>query len=183
MVVLLAIYVWRSFRQREDFPTEPEGDNRLFENKSPTFQIVIILVGLSGLVGGAKLLVAGGVSVARTLGISEWFIGVTIIAIGTSLPEIVSSIIAVRRGHGEMAFGSIFGSNIFNILMVLGITTLIRPLNINEPIQPDLQIATGMTCLLFILTLLGKYSLGKKSGSTLLATYFLYILLKGFGKI
>ena len=129
--------------------------------------------------GGAKLLVSGGVSIARTLGISEWFIGITIVAVGTSLPEIVSSIIAARKGHGEMAIGNIFGSNIFNFLMVLGITALIHPLEINEPIRPDLLIAIGTTCLLLILVLLGKYSLGKKSGSILLITYFLYIALKG----
>lgn len=183
MVGLLALYVWRSFRHKEDFSTEPEEEVRLFVVKGPAFQFLLILVGLIGLVGGAKFLVSGGVSIARSLGISEWFIGITIVAIGTSLPEIVSSIMAARRGHGEMAIGNIFGSNIFNILMVLGITSLIHPLNINEPIHPDLIIATGITCLLFLLNVLGKFSLEKKSGVVLLSTYFLYISLKGFGLI
>jgi cation:H+ antiporter len=88
---------------------------------------------------------------------------------------------AARRGHGEMAIGNIFGSNIFNILMVLGITSLIHPLNISEPINPDLIIATGMTSLLLALIVFGKHSLGNISGATLLATYFLYITLKGVG--
>ena len=88
---------------------------------------------------------------------------------------------AARRGHGEMAIGNIFGSNIFNILMVLGITSLIHPLNISEPIHPDLIIATGITSLLLVLILFGKHSLGKISGATLLATYFLYITIKGMG--
>ena len=183
MVGLLAIYIWRSFNYKEDLNTEPEEEVRFFSDKGPTFQVLLILIGLIGLVSGAKLLVSGGVSIARTLGIGEWFIGITVVAIGTSLPEIVSSIMAARRGHGEMAIGNIFGSNIFNILMVLGITSLIHPLNITEPIHPDLMIATGLTCLLFILMLRGKHSLGKISGTILLITYFLYIALKGIGKL
>ena len=183
MVGLLAIYIWRSFNYKEDLNTEPEEEVQFFSDKGPTFQVLLILIGLIGLVSGAKLLVSGGVSIARTLGIGEWFIGITVVAIGTSLPEIVSSIMAARRGHGEMAIGNIFGSNIFNILMVLGITSIIHPLNITEPIHPDLIIATGLTCLLFILMLRGKHSLGKISGAILLITYFLYIALKGIGNL
>ena len=183
MVGLLAIYIWRSFNYKEDLNTEPEEEVRFFSDKGPTFQVLLILIGLIGLVSGAKLLVSGGVSIARTLGIGEWFIGITVVAIGTSLPEIVSSIMAARRGHGEMAIGNIFGSNIFNILMVLGITSIIHPLNITEPIHPDLMIGTGLTCLLLILMLRGKYSLEKISGVILLVTYFLYIALKGIGEI
>ena len=183
MVGLLAIYIWRSFNYKEDLNTEPEEEVRFFSDKGPTFQVLLILIGLIGLVSGAKLLVSGGVSIARTLGIGEWFIGITVVAIGTSLPEIVSSIMAARGGHSEMAIGNIFGSNIFNILMVLGITSIIHPLNISEPIHPDLMIATGLTCLLFILMLRGKHSLGKISGVILLITYFLYIALKGIGKL
>lgn len=181
MVSLLALYVWRSFSHKEDIPSELEDEVHLLTDKSPAFQLLLITGGLVSLLGGAKLLVSGGVSIARSIGISEWFIGITVVAIGTSLPEIVSSIMAARRGHGEMAIGNIFGSNIFNILMVLGITSLIHPLNINEPIHPDLIIATGITGLLLALIVFGKHSLGKISGTTLLATYFLYIALKGFG--
>jgi len=183
MVGLLVIYIWRSFNYKEDLNTQPEEEVRFFSDKGPTFQVLLILIGLIGLVSGARLLVSGGVSIARTLGVGEWFIGITVVAIGTSLPEIVSSIMAARRGHGEMAIGNIFGSNIFNILMVLGITSIIHPLNITEPIHPDLMIATGLTCLLFILMLRGKHSLGKISGVILLITYFLYIALKGIGKL
>ena len=183
MVSLLALYVWRSFNHKEDIPCEPEDEIPLIKDKGLRFQFLLIVVGLIALVGGAKLLVFGGVSIARNIGISEWFIGISIVAIGTSLPEIVSSVMAARRGHGEMAVGNIFGSNIFNILMVLGITSLIHPLNISEPINPDLIIATGMTSLLLALIVFGKHSLRKISGATLLATYLLYIALKGAGTV
>ena len=183
MVSLLALYVWRSFSHKEDIPSELEDEADLLTGKGPAFQFLLILGGLVALVGGAKLLVSGGVSIARNIGISEWFIGITIVAIGTSLPEIVSSVMAAKRGHGEMAIGNIFGSNIFNILMVLGITSIIHPLNISEPIHPDLIITTGITGLLLALVVFGKHSLGKISGITLLATYFLYITLKGMGTL
>ena len=182
MLALLALYLWRSFNQKEDFETGQE-EVGLFANKGISYQFVLVLFGLVGLISGAKFLVSGGVSIARMIGISEWFIGITIVAIGTSLPEIVASIMAARRGQGEMAIGNIFGSNIFNILMVLGITSVIQPLNIQEPIHPDLNIAVGITILLLVLLLLGKYFLKKLGGIVLLSTYCLYITLKGIGLI
>jgi cation:H+ antiporter len=183
MVSLLGIYIWRSFSHKEDFEEELEDEVSLFAGKSFSYQLLLILVGLGFLVGGAKLLVAGGVGIARYLGISEWFIGITIVAIGTSLPEIVSSVIAAKRGHGEMALGNIFGSNIFNILMVLGLTASIYPLHIKEPIHPDLLIATAITGLLLIMIRYGNHSLGKIKGGILILVYCFYIGLKGTGTL
>jgi cation:H+ antiporter len=116
------------------------------------------------------------------MGISEWFIGITIIAIGTSLPEIVSSLMAAKRGHGELAIGNIFGSNIFNILMVLGITSILNPLQIREAIHPDLIYTTAFTCLLLILIRL-EHNLSKRDGFLLLVGYCSYVGLKGIGII
>ena len=181
MVSLLGLYVWRSFTHKEDFEEELEDEVSLFAGKSFSYQVLLILVGLGFLVGGAKLLVAGGVGIARYLGISEWFIGISIVAVGTSLPEIVSSVIAAKRGHGEMAIGNIFGSNIFNILMVLGLTATLHPLNIKEPIHPDLLIATFLTGLLLVMIRYGNHSLGKVKGGVLILFYCAYIVLKGTG--
>ena len=179
MVCLLILYIWRSFSHKEDIVEELEDEAPLYAGKGLSFQILLIIVGLVLLIGGAKFLVAGGVGIARNLGISEWFIGITIVAVGTSLPEIVSSIIAAKRGHGEMAIGNIFGSNIFNILMVLGLTATIHPLNINEPIQPDLRITIAITGLLLGMIRFGNHSLGKLKGVVLILVYCVYIGLKG----
>ncbi len=178
LLVLLPLYLWRSFSNKDNLESEikefdPLKDKKLFNHFTLTF------VGLIGLIGGAKLLVSGGVAFARMIGISEWFIGITIVAIGTSLPEIVSSIIAARRGHSEMAIGNVFGSNILNILMVLGVTCVLKPLHIKEPIHPDLFIVVGITIILLILILFEKYLLRRLSGAILLTTYGLYIVLKG----
>jgi cation:H+ antiporter len=183
MVTLLGLYVWRSFSHKEDLADEQEDEVSLFSDKGYSYQVLLIIIGLGFLVGGAKLLVAGGVGIDREMGISEWFIGITIVAVGTSLPEIVSSVIAAKRGHGEMAIGNIFGSNIFNILMVLGLTATIHPLNITEPIQPDLLIATAITGLLLIMIRYGNHSLGKIKGWFLILVYCAYIGLKGTGSL
>ena len=142
----------------------------------------MIVAGLVLLIAGARFLVSGGVSVAKSLGISEWFIGITIVAIGTSLPEIVSSIMAAKRGHGELAIGNVFGSNIFNILMVLGLTSIFNPLKIQEAIHPDLIYTTAFTCLLLVLIRL-EHNLSKRDGIVLLVGYFSYVGLKGSGII
>ena len=183
MVCLLGAYVWRSFSHKEDFAEEPEDEVHLFSGRGSAFQLLLVVVGLAFLVLGAKFLVAGGVSIARDLGISEWFIGITIVAIGTSLPEIVSSLIAAKRGHGEMAIGNIFGSNIFNILMVLGLTATVHPLYIQEPIRPDLIITTAITGFLLAMIGYGEHSLGKGKGTLLLLAYFTYIGLKATGTL
>jgi len=146
------------------------------------YQIVLTLAGLALLILGARWMVDGAVNIAREVGISEWFIGISVVALGTSLPEIVSSLLSARRGHGEMALGNIFGSNIFNIFMVLGASASLQPLNIQEAIHPDLLITTGLTCLLLILIRL-EHQLSKHDGIILLLCYFGYIGLKGIGTI
>jgi len=183
MVCLRLLYIWRSFSHKEDLAEELEDEVSLFAGKTRPFQILLIIIGLILLVGGAKLLVTGGVGIARNLGVSEWLIGITIVAVGTSLPEIVSSIIAAKRGHGEMAIGNIFGSNIFNILMVLGLTASIHPLQIKEPIHPDLIITTAITLFLLGLIRYGNHSLEKLKGGMLIFVYCAYIGVKATGTL
>ena len=132
------------------------------------------------LVAGANWMVEGASSIARKLGISEWFIGVSIVAIGTSLPELISSLIAAKKGHGEMAIGNIFGSNIFNILMVVGTASSIQPLNIHQDIYADLIYTTLLTVLLLLL-IWRAHVLKKRDGIILSICYCSYLGLKGSG--
>ena len=183
MALGLALYLWRTLSRREETVFEiEEDDGKFFPKAGLGVQVVLLIVGLVLLVSGADLMVKGGINIARAFGVSEWLIGISIIAIGTSLPEIISSTMSAHRGHSEMALGNIFGSNIFNILMVLGTTAVVAPLNIHHPIHPDLLITTGLTCLLLILIRTG-HNLSKKNGALLLACYFLYIGLKSAGVI
>jgi len=180
MVLLLALHLWNSFRKKEASDIDMEGETGLWSDKGIFFQFLLIFFGLALLVSGARFLVDGAVDIAKSLGISEWFIGISIVAVGTSLPEIVSSIMAAKRGHGEMAIGNVFGSNIFNILMVLGITALIKPLAITEPIHADLIFTTGLSCFLLVLIRIG-HGLSKRNGFVLLVCYAFYIGMKGSG--
>ncbi len=180
MVFLLLVYLWISFRKKEDVEQELEEETRYLADRGPSIQCLLIAVGLALLILGARMLVDGATSLARGIGISEWFIGVSIVALGTSLPEIVSSLMAARRGHGEMSIGNVFGSNIFNILMVLGITAGIHPLEIRERIHPDLLITTGLTLLLLVLIRI-EHNLLKRDGWILLFCYLAYVGLKGGG--
>ena len=178
----LVIYTWRTLKKDAASDIELEDENSLFAGKGIGYQIGLAFVGLALLVLGAEWMVHGAVNMARKVGISEWFIGVSIVALGTSLPEIVSSLMSARRGHGEMALGNIFGSNIFNIFMVLGVSASLHPLLIQEAIHPDLLITTGVTCLLLLL-ISRRHQLNKLDGIILLLCYFSYIGLKGMGII
>jgi len=180
MVLLLAGHLWNSFRKKEASDIDMEEETRLWSEKGIFFQFLLIVFGLGLLIFGARFLVDGAVAIAQSLGVSEWFIGISIVAIGTSLPEIVSSIMAAKRGHGEMAIGNVFGSNIFNILMVLGITALIKPLDIMEPIHADLMFTTGLSCFLLVLIRI-EHELSKRDGFILLVCYVFYIGMKGLG--
>ncbi len=180
MVLLLATHLWNSFRKKDASEIDMEEETSLWSDKGIFFQFLLIIFGLVLLICGARFLVDGAVGIALSLGVSEWIIGISIVAIGTSLPEIVSSLMAAKRGHGEMAIGNVFGSNIFNILMVLGVTALIKPLEITEPIQADLIFTTGLSCFLLVLIRIG-HELSRRDGGILLACYIFYIGMKGFG--
>jgi len=184
MVSLLVIYLWRALRTKENIDPlieTPLDENHLFSNYTGTkFQVFLVILGIAMLIVGANWIVKGSTGIARELGISEWFIGVSIVALGTSLPELTSSLIAAKRGHGEMAIGNVFGSNIFNILMVIGTSSLIKPLSIREEIYTDLIYATTLTCLMILLIRMG-YVINKRDGLILSACYGSYIGLKGVG--
>ena len=180
MVALLVIYLWMAFGKKEVSDINLEESGHYLESRGLPTQAGLIVTGLVLLIWGAKWMVTGAAGIAREMGISEWFIGVSIVAVGTSLPEIVSALIAAKRGHGEMAIGNVFGSNIFNILLVLGVASSIQPLEIEEAIHPDLIFTTAFICLLLVLIRI-KHNLSRLDGVLLLLGYATYIGLKGTG--
>ena len=93
-------------------------------------QIILILIGIAGVVGGAQIVVENAVNIMEILGVSEKFIGLTIVAFGTSLPELATSVVAALRGEMDISIGNLVGSNVFNIMSVLGAASLVRPIPI-----------------------------------------------------
>lgn len=136
--------------------------------------IVLIIGGLSLLILGANLLVGGAIAVAKNFGLSEVMIGLTIIAIGTSLPELATSALAAKKGEADVALGNVIGSNVLNILAVLGITALIQPISIEGIRTLDLGVMLGSAILINLL--LGrKYILDRLEGLVLIIGYFIYV--------
>lgn len=140
--------------------------------KSPVMIWVNIVLGLACIVLGGQLAVNGATGIARMFGLSETLIGLTIVAIGTSLPELVTSIVAARKGQNEIAMGNVIGSNLFNILLILGVSAVITPI----PVQ-----ATSIIDCLFLITIsvvfylpARKGKLGRLPGAVMAAMYVAY---------
>jgi len=135
---------------------------------------LLVVFGLTLLVGGGHLLVTAAVDLATFLGISQAVIGLTVVAVGTSLPEFTTSVIATVRGRGDIAIGNVIGSNIFNILGILGLTAVIRPLEMGEVTWIDLGVMICLACIVTVL-LFTRLRLERIEGAFLVAVYFLYM--------
>lgn len=138
---------------------------------------VSVVGGLLLLIGGSRVLLAGAIGMAESLGVSEAVIGLTLVAVGTSLPELSVSVIAALRRHADVAVGNILGSNIFNILGILGLSALLQPLPVHARIlQFDQWIMLGTSLLLFLFLFTGRH-LSRLEGAILLAGYGVYVAL------
>lgn len=136
----------------------------------------MIVVGLAGLYFGGEWVVTGAVKIAQIFGLSETFIGLTIIAIGTSLPELVTSAIATLKGNTDMAVGNVVGSNIFNLLWILGISAVIRPLPFDVASNSDIMMIIASSALLLFAVSVGKGAkIVRWEGILFLIVYALYI--------
>jgi cation:H+ antiporter len=137
--------------------------------------VAYAVVGLVMLIAGGELFVRGAVAMARQLGISDHVIGLTVVAVGTSLPELATSVIAARRGHSDIAVGNVVGSNLYNILFVLGATAIVRPITANlHAVRFDLVVLAGMTLFASIL-LRTERTLQRWEGIALLASYAAFV--------
>lgn len=181
MVVSLITYLGWSYkhdRDHRDAATElhereaedlPEAPQKISVN------LLYILVGLVGLTGGASLLIDGATGLAREFGVPESIIGLTMIALGTSLPELFATVIAALRGHGDVAVGNVLGSNLFNILGTLGATAAIEPLSFAVDIQSiDVWVMLAATVVALPLMISG-WRISRVEGGFLLCAYVVYV--------
>ena len=173
-------------RKNEDTASEPA------EKVSIVKAFAWLLVGLALLIASSRMLVWGAVYMAQALGVSDLLIGLTIVAVGTSLPELASSIAAARRGENDLAVGNVIGSNIFNTLVVVGIAAVITPIKAMdaEVLSRDLPIVSVLTLLLFFICIPFKKKNGKRvsgfgriGGAFFLSLYIAYLVLLGIQSV
>ncbi|MCH7863805.1 MAG: calcium/sodium antiporter [Proteobacteria bacterium] len=140
----------------------------------------MVIGGLAGVIWGADLLVNAGVEIARDFGISEEIIGLTLIAFGTSLPELAASVVAAYRGHSDIAVGNIVGSNLFNILGIAGLAAMVAPLPVADKIMDfDIWVMLGATVLVLPI-LAGRWRLNRPGAALFLILYGAYIAANGY---
>ena len=171
LITGLILFLILSIRKRDDSFADEELEKTLKTNLIPVY----FILGATGLYYGSELLVDNAITIAKSFGISEFIIGVSVVALGTSLPELVTSVIAILKGQSSISVGNLIGSNVFNIFAVLGITSAVNPLEADSfLIAIDLPIMLGVTLLTGVFLLISK-QLGRIEGLLLITIYIIYI--------
>ena len=174
MFVLFMIYSFKSPASSEQNEESAESENG---KVNIVKSVLLIVCGLVGLVLGGRLFVNSGSDIARGFGVSDAFIGITVMAVGTSLPELAASVNAAIKKKGQMALGNVIGSNIFNILLILGTSSIIRPLTLGGITMIDM----GMMILTTVMIMLSALLISKKEikrgvGALFFMIYIAYIV-------
>ncbi len=152
-----------------------EGASEEYKTLSPTKSILFIILGIIGIVAGGTFTVDSATFFAEALGMSELLIGLTIVAVGTSLPELVTSVVAAKKGESEIALGNVIGSNIFNILFILGMSGLVHPLSCDRGALIDTVILIGVCLVMYAVCVTGKKAT-RKEGAACIVLYILYVI-------
>lgn len=177
LLVCFAFYLWYNLKGEHTSDSMEEGTEVTGRYKSMTVCVLSILFGLGGLILGGDMFVDSASVIAREWGVSEAIIGLTIVAGGTSLPELVSSIIAVAKKKGQMALGNIVGSNIFNLLLILGMSSLIQPLSMGDITFIDWSVMVLSAIVLMLASITFKrHQLDRADAVILLLIYIIYVV-------
>lgn len=177
--VVFLYYIFGDLKSTQAQEEEIEKKERANYKESLWYLGLKIFGGLAGIMVGGKLIVDQAVVIASSFGVSEALIGLTIVAMGTSLPELATAITAALKDEDDIAVGSIMGSNIFNVFLVLGITSIITPLSFDPTLLLDSLFALFIT-IIFYIFLLKEKSLGRFHGSLLVFFYVIYLVSLGF---
>ena len=179
--LVMAYSIWRELKKARVEASNSVEEESAGKQTSLGKSIMWLVLGLALLVASSRALVWGAVVIARTLGVSDLLIGLTIVAIGTSLPELASSIAAARKGENDLALGNIIGSNLFNTLAVVGLAATISPMDEIEKAVTyrDMPLMTALTVALIVLGFRrkGDGRLNRIAGAILLAVYIGYLAL------
>ncbi len=187
LILLLCFAAFMFIVIRDGLRHRDENEHELdIEAQKPLWMILILsVVGLAGIIIGGDLSVECAKEIARYFGLSEALIGLTVVALGTSLPELVTSIVAAKKGESDIAVGNVVGSNIFNILLILGTSAAILPMNVSATYLYDIAILF-VICVVFFIPMAIKKKVSRGLGVIMVLTYVLYttyLILRQLGKI
>ncbi len=166
--IFFLFYLFKNMKadKVDEIPVTPKSNLKIWS---------LIILGFSGLIIGGKLVVDNSIGIATDLGISQKIIGLTIIAAGTSLPELITSIVAALKKNSDIAIGNVIGSNIFNVLLILSVSSLISPIKYNQIFNQDFAILIGGTVFLILAMFTGKRKkLDRWEAAILLGFYLVY---------
>ncbi len=175
-LILFVLYIYATvksaFRSRAEAKDMEEEE---YKTMSPLKSGIYIVIGLIGIVWGGNLVVDSASNIALTFGWSQTFIGLTIVALGTSLPELVTSVVAARKGENDLAVGNVVGSNIFNILLILGVSSFITPITLDVTAVYDTIILIIASIVVYV-SAISKREIQRKEGILFLVCYFAFFL-------
>ena len=179
LLIFFAFFLYDAFMHAKN--SDPEEESVSVLEMTAGKAVTLILVGLVGLAIGGELIVDGAVDLAARMGVSEAVIGLTVVALGTSLPELATSVIAAHKKNTDIAIGNVFGSNIFNVFFVLGTSAVVRPLPAYPNIELDAVMAALGSIVVWLVLRTNKERILKRWGGALLlliyAGYLIYRLL------
>lgn len=171
IVLLLMFAVFMCTQAADSFKNN--SDNTEKEKPAVLRGLLFTAIGLAAVVFGGHIVVDNSVVIAKTFGLSEAFIGLTIVAIGTSLPELVTSVVAAGKGESDLAIGNVVGSNLFNIMLIIGVSAVITPIPVESAMINDMVILAAVSIIFFIPMLIKK-KVSRLNGAVMALTYFAY---------
>lgn len=172
-IIVFTVYSYRSSKKDadiEEIPVSQKLQKNVFSKS-----VIFMIMGLALLTCGSFLTVDNAVIIGASFGVSELFMGLTIVAIGTSLPELITSVVAARKGHADLSVGNIVGSNVFNIMAILGISSMISGITVSEQILVDVGIMLAFSLALIPIMRSG-FAISRKEGVFLIAGYLGYVI-------
>lgn len=169
LLMIFILFLYMLIKQEKNTPSDD------FTKKPIHISILLFLVGLGMIIAGGIFSTQAASKIALMLGMSELLIGLTVLSIGTSLPELITSTVAALKKQNDIAIGNIIGSNIFNVYFILGISSTITPISYTKNIWIDLMILTVITFIVFVFAITNR-SISKKEGLVLLFIYLIYMI-------
>ena len=180
-LILFVLYIYATVKSALRSRAEAKDmEEEEYKTMSPLKSGIYIVIGLIGIVWGGNLVVDSASNIALTFGWSQTFIGLTIVALGTSLPELVTSVVAAKKGENDLAVGNVVGSNIFNILLILGVSSFITPITLDVTAVYDTIILIIASIVVYV-SAISKREIQRKEGILFLVCYvafFLYVFMR-----